>query len=146
MQLVEATANRLLGDDEGDRVLETGMVVTYARAFVNGNRGGGVRDINGPWHRDEDNEQHRALLILRGGYHAHADRTPLRTLVDTAAMLGLDHGPIFSERMSALNDDSLMPTAALARRQAGRFKEVADELAGELGEEPPGVEKWTVGE
>lgn len=139
MRLVEATAQSLR-NREGparmfERMLETAIVVTYARPYLPSNRAG----VGRRWRpeRAPDIELHDRLIDdLRHPFHAHSDHTPLRTLTDTAAMLGLDGPPNYSEAWARLNDDDLEDIAALAARQAARFEEAASERSAAIGEVP----------
>jgi hypothetical protein len=72
---------------------------------------------------------------MRNDYHAHADRTPRRTLLDTTAMLGLDGAPTYAEARWILTEDELERIAELARKQAERFEAAALEAGRELGEQ-----------
>ena len=78
------------------RVFETGLVVTYARPYARGN-GNGVGPEWAPEDPDDARLHRRLIEDLRNPYHAHADRTTSRTLIDTAAMLGFDEPPTFAE-------------------------------------------------
>jgi hypothetical protein len=61
-----------------ERVIETGMVVTYARPFLPSNHAGLGEDW---WPKDDaGRELHEQLVDLRGEYHAHAEHTPQRRL------------------------------------------------------------------
>jgi hypothetical protein len=127
--------------------LESGLLTVYARPYLGSNRTGGVANIKGRWEpTDDDAELHRRLIEdLRGGYHAHAERTQYRTLIDTAAHLGLEGPPTYAEAWWRLTDEELDQIADLAVRQAKRFREEANRLGAELGEkrdpdDPPG--RW----
>jgi hypothetical protein len=74
-------------------------------------------------------------MRLRGGYHAHAERTAFRTLTDTAAMLGLDKPPTYAEAWFRMTDDELEQVEDLARRQAERFEAEAHKLGEAIGEQ-----------
>jgi hypothetical protein len=134
-----ASAARALVDEDGParvllRVLETGLVVTYARPYLESN----TRAVGRKWwpHSPDDRKLHERIIEdVRSPYHAHADRTPHRTLVDTAAMLGLDGPPTFAEGWSQLSIAELEHLAELAERQAARLHAAADEIGAELGEE-----------
>lgn len=134
-----ASAARALVDEDGParmwaRVLETGLVVTYARPYLASN----TRVVGRTWWPEspEDRELHQRIIEdVRSPYHAHTERTPHRTLVDTSAMLGLDGPPTFAEGWSQLNTAELAKLADLAERQAARLHAAADEIGAELGEE-----------
>lgn len=138
MEFAAATA-RALADADGPvrihaRVLETGLVVTYARPYISSNR----RLLGRRWWptRPEDVALHERIIDeLRHPYHAHPDRTALRTLVDTTAMLGIDGPSTFAEGWQRLSGSELEQLAGLAERQAARLAAEADELGAELGEE-----------
>ena len=72
---------------------------------------------------------------LRSSYHAHADRTPRRTLLDTAAYLGVEGPPTYAEGWFFLSDAELMSIATLAEKQQVRFETEAVRLGAKLGEE-----------
>jgi hypothetical protein len=132
-------AGRALIDRDGparmfERVLETGLVVTYARPYLDSNRTGGV---GGRWKPPGglDRDFHRYVIDeLRDTYHAHATRTDRRTLTDTTALLGLEGSPTFAETWSLLGPDELEHLATLAAAQAERFEVEARKLDRELGE------------
>lgn len=133
-----AAAARGLADKHGParvwaRVLETGLVVTYARPYLESNARPVGRKL---WPQEPaDRELHERIIEdVRSPYHAHSDRTSYRTLVDTATMLGLDGTPTFAEGWSRLSVAELKHLAELAERQAERLHAAADELGAELGE------------
>lgn len=136
MRLVEAAAKALSDECHGNRVLESGMVVTYARPYLSSNRAGGVHRVPGNWNPTESSRRqlHDRLLALRHSYYAHADRTGHRTLTDTTALLSIDGPPIFAEAWTSLRGDELSAIARLARSQAERFEAEATTLGSELGE------------
>lgn len=143
MRLAQKTA-RELADRTGparlyERVLETGLVVTYARPYLESNKSGGVGRKR-EWRPVSAAERalHDWIIDeLRHTYHAHADRTPHRTLIDTAALLGIDGPPTLAESSRPLSDSELEAIAELARKQAERFEAKANELGAVLGEERP---------
>jgi hypothetical protein len=150
MRLVEDTA-RALADRNGparlfERVLETGLVVTYARPYLSKGAGG----VGYKWRPTDEADRllHRRLIDERWHpYHAHADRTPRRTLTDTAAMLGIEGPPNYAEAWWRLTDTELAAIADLARRQRERFEKAAHDAGAELGEQRPDpTEKWSLGE
>lgn len=118
MRLVEQTALALLEPDGAarsfDRMLETALVVTYARCYLRGGLRvpGGWEPAAGP---DRDLHCH-VIHELRHPYHAHADRTKRRTLIDTTRYLGLDGPPTYDEAWHQLADSTLEALADLARR------------------------------
>jgi hypothetical protein len=138
MRLAERAAEAL-ADREGparlfERVLETGLVVTYARPYLHSNRAG-LTENDAP--TDEDGVGlHDELVTLRHQYHAHADRTNHRTLIDTTGYLGVNGPPRFAEMASRLSELQLARLADLARRQAERFEAEAARIGVELGEQP----------
>jgi hypothetical protein len=142
MGLVVSTA-RQLADRLGparlfERVLETGLVVTYARPYLESNQAG----VGRKWRPESEADQklHDWIIDeLRDPYHAHAGRTPRRTLTDTTAFLGLEGAPTYGEAWWRLTDEELPRIADLAERQKARFDRAADEVGAELGEErePP---------
>jgi hypothetical protein len=91
MRLAGSTARALARSGKGRhfrRQLETALVVIYARPYLPSN---GLR-LGGRWRpvRTADRELHdRIIDELRDPYHAHADRTGYRTLIDMSG----EHGP-----------------------------------------------------
>jgi hypothetical protein len=133
MRLVADTAAALIDAREADgparmfdRVLETGMVVTYARPFLESNNAGvGRRDRP---HDADDRALHDELVDLRDRYYAHADHGPERTLRNATAMLGQSGRPRFVEQWEQLAPAKLRAIADLATRQAEGFEAEADGL------------------
>ena len=133
-----ASAARALVNEDGparmwSRVIETGLVVTYARPYLPSN----TRVLGRTWWPEspEERELHEGIIEdVRNSYQAHTDRTSYRTLVDTAAMLGRDGPPTFAEGWSKLSVAKLEQLAELAERQAERLHAAADEIGAELGE------------
>jgi hypothetical protein len=82
MKLVAETAEMLVDDESlgGWRVLETGLVVTYARAYTLDSQRRGLPDELYP--QGDDRPLHDSLMRLRGEYYAHTDETPHREAVD----------------------------------------------------------------
>jgi hypothetical protein len=81
MQLAAAAASGLIeaAGQRGsarvhERVIETGIVVTYARPFLASNEAG----LDGRWRPSDEAERalHDELIDLRGEHHAHASHTP----------------------------------------------------------------------
>jgi hypothetical protein len=111
-----------------------GVVVTYARPYLESD----TRVLGRKWWplEPEDRGLHERIIEeVRSPYHAHTDRTPHRTLVDTSAMLGLTGPPNFSEGWSRLSVVELEHLAELADRQAERLHAAADEIGVEIGEQ-----------
>lgn len=120
-----------------EQVLETGLVVTYARPFT------GHARLGDNWRPKDptDRDLHDRLLKLRHD-HAHADWTGSRTLVDTTALLGLDGPMMLAEQRSELSRQQLLAMVDLAERQHDRFYEAAGELKRRVGAAnapPPGT-------
>jgi hypothetical protein len=145
MKLVERAASALIdaNDQRGparlfDRVIETGMVITYARPFLPSNEAG----LGDAWlPKDEaERELHDELIELRGEYHAHATHTPQRRLDDVTHMFGEEGRPRYAESWSRLPVEKLRALEALAARQAERFAIKADAMDAALfgSEEPAG--------
>jgi hypothetical protein len=143
MHRVANAADRLADRDGPERlveeVLETGIVVTYARHYLDSNKGGGV---GAKWRPrgTADRKLHDWLIEeMRDPYHAHADRTPMRTLVNSRAILGLhDQPPAWGEARRRITDEELVTIADLARRQGERLGAEADRLGALL------EERWLV--
>jgi hypothetical protein len=132
-EAARSLANKVFAAPASARVLETGLVVTYARPYLESNTRAVGRKL---WPEDpEDRALHERIIEdVRSPYHAHSDRTPHRTLIDTSAMLGLDGPPTFAEGWTRLTTEDLEHLAALADRQAEKLHAAADEIAAELGE------------
>jgi hypothetical protein len=117
-----------------DRVIETGMVVTYGRPYLESNEAGIGRDW---WPKDEaDRDLHDEVLDLRDEYHAHASHTPRRRLENTSELLSLTGRstgrPRFAESFERLPTRKLRTIEDLATRQADRFDVEAERLDVEL--------------
>lgn len=112
-----------------ERVIETGMVVTYARPFLPSNQAGlGKRW----WPQDEAGRAlHEELIDLRGEYHAHAEHTPQRRL-EMATGFTESRRPLLLESWSRLPGSKLRLLEEVAERQAARFGTEADRLDLEL--------------
>ena len=113
-----------------DRVIETGMVVTYMRPFLESNEAG----LGKSWRpRDPaDRELHEELDDLRNEYHAHAAHTPRRRLENTTTMFGDEGRPRFAESWEHIPSWKLRAIEDLATRQADRFDDEAARLDVEL--------------
>jgi hypothetical protein len=108
-----------------ERVIETGMVVTYVRPFLESNEAG----LGRKWWPPEggpDRELFDELVELRHKYHVHAAHTPRRHLVDTTQLLGLEGRPIVSESWEQLRTNKLRALEELATRQASLFAAEAE--------------------
>jgi hypothetical protein len=133
MRLVAGAAEALIDarDSDGparfyDRIIETGMVVTYARPFLPSNEAGITRKW---WPKDESERKlHDEMLDLRHEYYAHAAHTPQRLLENTLSMLGREGRPVFAESWTELPTWKLRALADLADRQAISFQAEADRL------------------
>lgn len=138
MRGVEETARDLLDRDGParlyERMLETALVVVYARPYLESSTSGVGRKwwpAPGP-----DRELHERMIeTRRHPYHAHSDRTRHRTLIDTTALLGLEGPPTFAEAWWRMTDSELEALADLALRQAQRLGAEANRIGAELGEE-----------
>jgi hypothetical protein len=132
MEIAAQAASGLIEAEEGRgsarayrRVIETGMVVTYARPFLASNEAGlGERW----WPKDEaERAVHDELIDLRGEYHAHATHAPERRL---EVMPGFYESgrPLLAESWIELPEAKLRLLEEMAKRQAERFKAEADRL------------------
>lgn len=138
MRCVEETARDLLDRDGParvyERMLETALVVVYARPYLESSTSGVGRKwwpAPGP-----DRDLHERMIeTRRHPYHAHSDRTRHRTLIDTTALLGLEGPPTFAEAWWRMTDSELEALADLARRQAQRLEAEGNRIGAELGEE-----------
>ena len=114
MWLVAHAAKALVDARENDgparlyeRIIETGMVVTYARPFLESNEAPIGRKW---WPRDKpERELHDELLGLRHEYHAHAGHTPRRRLENATTMLGREGRAMFVESWEELPSWKLRP-------------------------------------
>ena len=138
MRLVEKAARAMLDGQVPApllRVVETGLIITYARPYLDSNRAGGV---GGRWRPESgaDRAFHQHVIDeLRDAYHAHADRTAHRTILDAAEFLELEAPPAYAESWRRLSSTDLETLADLAGRQAARFEAGAAEAGRELGAE-----------
>jgi hypothetical protein len=136
MRNAEHAARGLLDQTDAarvyERVLETGLVVTYARPYLKSNKASRLKDKWQPPARDRD--FHRYVMDLRHRYHAHTDRSEYRSLTDAAAHLGLEGHSTYVETWQFLNEAGLERLATLAAAQAERFEAKALELGVQLGE------------
>jgi hypothetical protein len=109
-----------------DRIIETGMVVTYARPFLESNEAG----IGRTWWPTDAAERklHDELIDLRNEYYAHAAHTPQRLLENTLSILGKEGRPVFAESWTELPTWKLREVANLADRQAVSFQAEGDRL------------------
>jgi hypothetical protein len=136
MQLVAHAADGLIEarDQRGaarifERIIETGMVVTYARPFLPSNEAG----LGRRWWPQDDagRELHEELVDLRGEYHAHAEHTPQRRL---EMLTGFTQSgrPLLVESWSQLPIEKLRLLEDVAKGQAQRFEAEAERLDLEL--------------
>jgi hypothetical protein len=114
-----------------DRVIETGMVVTYVRPFLETNEAGIGRKW---WPTDSaDLELHSELVELRHEYHAHAAHTPQRRLEFTNDMRGDPNGrTTHAESWTRLPVWKLQALEDLANRLGASFVAEVDRLDLEL--------------
>jgi hypothetical protein len=112
-----------------ERVIETGMVVTYCRPFLKSSQAPIGENW---WPKDEaDRALHDEIVDLRGEYHAHAEQTSMRSL---EIMRDFHHSgrPVLAESWSMLPVGKLISLKDLANRQAEVFRAEADRLEVEL--------------
>jgi hypothetical protein len=113
-----------------ERIIETGMVVTYARPFLPSNEAGIGESW---WPKDpDDRELHDELVDLRNEYHAHAGHAPHRRLENTTAIFGDDGRPMFAESWEELPAWKLRALVDLAGRLKAKFDAEAERLDVEL--------------
>ncbi len=127
MKLAAETAEGLIDDESlrGWRVLETGLVVTYARPYTLDSQRRGLPEELYP--EGDDRPLHDSLMALRDELYAHTDETPHREAVDPFG----DHS--YAERYPAgLAETALPRIAGLARRQAERLRAAREALEQEL--------------
>jgi hypothetical protein len=123
--------SQMNGDVE--RVLWTGLVVTYARPFGASNKVGAVQGRIVKLTDHMQRSLHERLCELRDVLFAHTDLTNLRETVDTAKLLG---GGISGhvESYAPMNPDALPDIATLARELEKRFAERLEQIEPELRE------------
>ena len=108
------------------RALETGLVVCYARPFVRSRLGKIPEKLARPEDAG-DKALHAALIRHRHTLYAHNDETELRTVEDTAALLGVGEGR-YGEAWHPLDRRKLVAIAELCRKQAAKFRGAADDI------------------
>lgn len=109
-----------------DRELETSLVVTFVRPYLESNEAG----IGRTWWPtgDADRKLFDELVELRHEYHAHAAHTPRRRLENTTTFLGDEGRPRYAESWDRLPTFKLRAIEDLANRQATRFDEQVEAL------------------
>jgi hypothetical protein len=138
MRLAEQAAEALIDAQERNgpahaftRVLETGLVVTFMRPYIDSRSSEKVPSRYHPKDK-EDRELLADLEKLRHNYHAHAGQTERRYIIDGSALLGMEAGePKYAEVWHSLSVDELQRIRDLARRQALRLEQAAKEVAAE---------------
>jgi hypothetical protein len=125
--LVEASDQRSPAHHH-DRVIETGMVLTYARPFLPSNEA----RLGEKWWPEDEAERglHDELIELPGVYHARATHAPQRRLENVGR--GEEGRPLYRELWAHLPVEKLRLLQALAARQAERFAEKANAIEDEL--------------
>jgi hypothetical protein len=124
-----ARASEMNGDAE--RVMWTGLVVTYARPYVQSNRLGAIRgrlaNPKDPTLRD----LHTNLCKRRSDLFAHNERTDLRGTTDVYAALRIGAGKFVE--VYAPPDPSVLPAIhRLALHQEARFQARLAEIEKQL--------------
>lgn len=118
-------------NDNAERVMWTGLVVTYARPFVR-TRKVSQLVVSGrlakpePEHRDP----HAELLARRNDLAAHTDDHGLRGVMDWGEQTSGSRR--YSEKWSPYDERFLPEIVALASSQESRFKKRLDEIGEEL--------------
>ncbi len=138
MSLCEEAANALLNADRRgalERVIETGLVVTFTRPYLDSN------DAGVPQYRPRDPDD-RSLLehieSLRDDVHAHAGQTKRRIILDAKDPLFRKAGENensklrYIESYSSLSRDQLRRIADLASRQTQTLTDAAVRLDDEF--------------
>lgn len=122
LQLLEGP--RINGDAE--RALETGLAICYARPFVSGKVGtiSAKRDLPADPHL---RALHDGLIARRRDLYAHNDETPLRTVEDVYALLGLGAGK-FAESWRPIDRVQLPEIIRLCDEEEGKFRARAAEI------------------
>ncbi len=113
-----------------DRVIETGMVATYARPYIQSSEAG----LGKKWwpKGEEDRKLHDQLVELRSEYHVHADHTAERRLENLGILYEDESRPRWTESWSRLPNWKLREVEALSTRQAALFEAEAARLDLEL--------------
>lgn len=120
-------------NDDVERVLWTGLVVTYARPFGDSNKVGAVKGRIVKLTDHMQRSLHERLCELRDVLFAHNDLTNLRETVDIAELLGADiSGHV--ESYAPMNPGALPDIATLARELDRRFAERLEQIERELRE------------
>jgi hypothetical protein len=116
-----------------ERVMWTGLVVTYARPFSASNE---VGPVTGQIVKLSDHLQrslHEMLCHLRGEVFAHNTLTNLREPVSVGELMGTESAA-YVESYSPMNPGALRDIAELARefekRFSDRLSEIEEELSG----------------
>ena len=115
-----------------ERVMWTGLVVTYARPYLESNT---LYAVTGRLAKPDDpslRPLHADLLKRRNDLFAHNDETELREPIDVYAYLGIGAGR-FVEQYTPMNPEALPAIQRLAEAQRERFRERVDEIARRLG-------------
>lgn len=121
--------SQMNGDVE--RVLWTGLVVTYSRPFGDSNRVGAVKGQIVKLTDHMQRSLHERLCELRDVLFAHNDLTNLRETVDTADLLGEGvSGHV--ESYAPMNVGALPDIAKLARELERRYGERLEQIEREL--------------
>ena len=125
MRLAANAAAALIDANENDgparvwqRVIETGLVTTYARPYLRSNKARLPKKSLPPV--GPDRELHNELLELRSEYYAHAAHTPRRYLENATATFGEEGRPKFTESWERLSTERLRAAESWLRsRQTG---------------------------
>jgi hypothetical protein len=116
-------------------VLETGLLATYARVYLQ-QQSGGVAGLKGNWDPQDDDDVglHTELLRRRSQVHAHTDRSGHRTLTDLSTVHDEVEPFTFAEEGTELSGSDLERIAELARRQRARFDAALTDAYADLRE------------
>lgn len=139
MELAERAALALIDADENDgparmfrRVLETGLVVTFTRPFLDSSERRCIRSLPSDRWRPQLIKE---IADLRDEYHAHSDQTERRQIIDSSAVLGMSLArPTYSEAWEELSVESLQRIADVASREAKRLGTLAEEAREEISD------------
>jgi hypothetical protein len=129
-----------------ERVMQTGLVVTYVRAFKSPSGIGILKESEWAPSEPRDRALHDRLVNLRDKLFAHTDKTGLRDVVDTSALLGLEGGPTYAETWVPFSTEGIAQIGQVAEAQRDRFTAAADEREFLLGRDrpDPDSEGWNV--
>lgn len=117
---------------DAERVMVTGLVVTYARPFSKSNTLGAVSGQIAKIDDERDRELHKWLCSRRDDLYAHNDMTEFRGVLDWYEMFGIGRGS-YAEQYTSIGKAVLSRIADLAYEFERRFAMRVEEIEAELG-------------